>query len=118
MLPAPPPTFDILHEPPDLPDDFAMDLDDRSQVVRLHVAGELDSYTAPRLVDAVKWLRRRHAGGLVLDLHDVTFVDTVGYRAIHHASCDEDGRPDPRVVRVIGPAVAKLELVVALATGR
>ncbi len=115
MPPAHSPVFDIL---PDLPDDFDLDLDGRSHVVRLHVTGELDAYTAPRLVEAVSWLRRRHDGGLVLDLHDVTFVDTVGYRAIHRASCDDDGRPDPRVVRVIGPAVAKLELVVALATGR
>ncbi|HKE72674.1 MAG TPA: STAS domain-containing protein [Acidimicrobiales bacterium] len=92
--------------------------DDRGRCVRLHVEGDLDAYNAPQLVEAMAWLRRRHDGGIVLDLHDVRFVDMSGYRAIHRASCDSEGRPDPHVVRVIGPVVAKLELVVALATGR
>lgn len=125
MLPAPLP--DAFSLPPvacDHPAGHArpgaLDLraDDRGRCVRLHVAGDLDAYNAPRLVDAMAWLRRRHDGGIVLDLHDVRFVDMAGYRAIRRASCDGDGRADPQVVRVVGPAVAKLELVVALATDR
>jgi anti-anti-sigma factor len=99
-------------------DGLELHTDGLGPALRLHVEGELDAFSAPRLVDAMAWLRRRHDGGIVLDLHDVSFVDMAGYRAIRRVCCDGDGHPDPRIARVIGPAVAKLELVVALATGR
>lgn len=125
MLPAhlpptpPPPPLPPLHPSTrPLGDGFELQAEGGGPSVRLRIEGELDAFTAPRLVEAVGWLRRRHDGGIVLDLHDVTFVDMAGYRAIHRVCCDGAGHPDPRVVRVIGPAVAKLELVVALATGR
>ena len=82
--------------------------------VTLVLAGELDRANAARVSSAVEWIRRRHQGTIVLDLHSLTFVDLAGHRAIRRAACGPDGAPDPRVLRVVGPAVARFEHLLAL----
>jgi len=91
-----------------------LDISDRSSTIRL--AGELDVSTGDRLIDAVAWLRRRHPRrSIVIDTSRLSFVDVGGWRALCRAVCQPDGTRAPRVLHVVGPAVARLELVLSLA---
>jgi anti-sigma B factor antagonist len=51
----------------------------------LDVAGELDIATAPELRDRLTTVVERGATGIVVDLRDVTFMDSVAMAAILHA---------------------------------
>lgn len=51
----------------------------------VRVSGELDIYTAPRLREQLLWLTDQSASGaarVLLDLNDVTFIDSTGLGAI------------------------------------
>jgi anti-sigma B factor antagonist len=50
----------------------------------LDVAGELDIATAPELRDRLTTAIERGATGIVVDLRDVTFMDSVAMAAILH----------------------------------
>lgn len=94
--------------------DIDMDINDSSSIVRLR--GELDSSTGDMLSDTVTWLRRRHSQRpVVIDTSRLSFVDVAGRRALLRALCRPDGSRDPRVLHVVGAAVARLELLIALA---
>lgn len=57
----------------------------------LLLAGELDLATAPALEGAIVELCRSHTERIVLDLAEVSFIDSTGLRAIleARASCEE-----------------------------
>src|SRR5262245_60821108 len=80
----------------------------------LALAGELDMATAPRLIEAFEAVDR--FGSLVLDLADLTFIDSHGVHAIfRRASVQHDltlARPNPLVARVL--ALAEIEHVACI----
>jgi len=51
----------------------------------LTLRGELDLRTAPRLRVRVSDVLRRHAGDVVVDMCDVTFIDSTGLAALLNA---------------------------------
>lgn len=68
----------------------------------LALAGELDMATTPLLDEALERLDRRHA--VILDLSDLTFIDSHGLRALFgHATTLELilARPHPHIARVL-----------------
>jgi anti-anti-sigma factor len=90
----------------------------RRAAVELTLAGELDLVTAPRLLAAMEWLRRRYRHVIVVDTRDLEFVDLAGYRAFDACLRDPaDGERDPRVVYVVGDALAHLQSILAAITG-
>jgi hypothetical protein len=90
----------------------------RRAVVELHVSGELDIATAPRLAEAMAWLRFRScpATTILIDTSDVDFIAAAGYRALIAALVGPHGLWDPRVTLVGGPAVARLEAAISSAS--
>jgi anti-anti-sigma factor len=87
-------------------------------VIELDVSGELDMATAPRLAEAMAWLRFSGcpATTIVINTRDLDFIAGAGYRALLAALVGRDGLWDPRVVLVVGPAVARLEAAIAAAS--
>jgi anti-anti-sigma regulatory factor len=92
---------------PELGDGLEMDVTARGRAVQLRLAGDLDVASAGRFAAAMSWLRR--TGRLVIvDTRHLQFVGLAGDRALRDAAgYDELGRPDPRVVVLVGPAVAR-----------
>jgi hypothetical protein len=90
----------------------------RGAVIELSLSGELDMATAPRLGEAMAWLRSSSgpAATIVIDTSDVDFVAAAGYRALQAALVRPDGLWDPRVALVVGPALARLEAAIAAAS--
>jgi anti-anti-sigma regulatory factor len=89
----------------------------RRAAVELKLAGELDLLTAPRLLAAMEWLRRRYRHVIVIDTRDLRFVDLAGYRAFEASLHDAAGDRDPRVVYVVGDALAYLQSVLTTISG-
>jgi hypothetical protein len=91
----------------------------RSTVIELDVSGELDMATAPRLGDAMAWLRLSSspATTVVINTSGVHFIAVAGYRALLSAPVGPDGLWDPRVSIIVGPAVARLEAAISAASG-
>ena len=61
----------------------------------LPLSGAIDLETAPEVRAAVAELRERDVAGIVLDLADVTFIDSVGLSvlvSVHRRLKDEGGR--------------------------
>lgn len=62
--------------------------------VVVHVAGEVDLVTAPRLVDELTTARAQASppGPVVIDLTDVTFIASVGLSILiaHHRLCRQE----------------------------
>jgi hypothetical protein len=69
----------------------------RSTVIELDVSGELDMATAPRLGDAMAWLRLSSspATTIVINTSGVHFIAVAGYRALLSAPVGPDGLWDP-----------------------
>jgi hypothetical protein len=88
------------------------------RTVRMHVSGELDIATAPRLAEAMAWPRFRScpATTILIDTSDVDFIAAAGYRALIAALVGPDGLWDPRVTLAVGPAVARLEAAISSAS--
>lgn len=84
-------------------------------VVDLGLSGDLDMATAPRLGEAMAWLRL--SGGpattIVIDTSALGFIAAAGYRALRAALVGPDGLWDARVILIVGPAVARLEAAVS-----
>ena len=60
--------------------------DGGDNVVRLEVAGEIDMSTAPQLLDAVACTAETHdRHNIVVDLQDVSFIDSVGLNTLVRA---------------------------------
>jgi hypothetical protein len=90
----------------------------RGAVIELGLAGDLDMATAPRLGEAMAWLRfsRGPAATIVIDTSDVDFIAAAGYRALQAALVGPDGLWDPRVALIVGPAVARIEAAIVAAS--
>jgi hypothetical protein len=90
----------------------------RGALVELGLAGDLDLATAPRLGEAMAWLRcsRGRAPTIVIDTTDLDFVAAAGYHALQEVQVRRDGLWDPRVVLVVGPALARLEAAISAAS--
>jgi anti-anti-sigma factor len=83
----------------------------RGDVVELALAGDLDLATAHILREAITWLRFTQELGqtIVVDTRSLDFVAVAGYRALLAALVRPDGVPDPAVVCIVGPVVARFE---------
>lgn len=92
----------------------------RGAVIELGLAGDLDMATAPRLGEAMAWLRfsRDPAATIVIDTSNVAFIAAAGYRALQGALVGPNGLWDPRVALVVGPAVARFEAAITAASAR
>ena len=75
----------------------------------LRVVGELDVATAPQ----VRARLSAHRGPAILDLRDVTFIDSTGLRALLGATQGRGG-PESVVLRAPSPAVRRLIELAAL----
>jgi anti-sigma B factor antagonist len=84
--------------------DFEIARERRGTTVRLAVTGELDIATAPKLRELFAAERRDGAALIVLDLAEVTFMDSSGLHAVIDAH--EDGAGRLRIV--LGPAAARV----------
>ncbi len=60
---------------------FTTQIDARNGVARLALAGELDTRSAPAFLDQLTTIAGDGVGSVVLDLRDVTFVDSTGLHA-------------------------------------
>jgi hypothetical protein len=90
----------------------------RGAVTELGLAGELDVTTAPRLAEAMTWLRFNggRARTIVIDTTDLDFISVAGYRALEAVQLRPDGVWDPRVVLVVGPVLSRLEAAISAAS--
>jgi anti-sigma B factor antagonist len=101
------------------PHPFDVRLDDLGRVVVVHVQGEVDAATAPRLGEAINRLLARKRR-IVLDLRDVDFMDLHGLavmmRATRKARADGGSfaiaRPAQCVRRLVELVHAERELTV------
>lgn len=90
----------------------------RGAVIELGLAGELDMATAPRIREAMAWLRFSSDPDTAIrvDTTDIDFIAVAGYRALQAALVGPDGLWDRRVALIVGPAVARLEAAIAAAS--
>ena len=97
------------------PGTLVVSVERRGAVVALELSGELDMATAPRVGEAMAWLRAgtRPRTTIVIDTTGVDFIAAAGYRALQAALVRPDGLWDPRVLLVVGPAVARLEAAIS-----
>ena len=74
----------------------------KGEVTLLALAGELDMATTPLLSEALEGVDGK--GAVILDLADVTFVDSHGLRAIFGYAVAHElvlARPHPHIARVL-----------------
>lgn len=72
------------------------------EMVRLALAGEFDLSNASHVEDALKEIERERPPVLVLDLRELTFMDSTGLRVM--VSADARARDDSRRLAVVqGP---------------
>jgi anti-sigma B factor antagonist len=101
------------------PHPFQVNVDDRGQVVVIHVQGEVDAATAPRVGDAVNRLLVR-GRQVVLELSEVDFMDLHGLavmlRATRRARADGGSfsisSPAPCVRRLVELVHAERDLTI------
>lgn len=67
---------------------FQLTTDADDARARVTVAGELDLVSAPELEQTLRHLRLAPAGDVVLDLREVTFIDSSGLRVVLVGSRD------------------------------
>lgn len=96
---------------------LALSIQRGGAVIELGLSGDLDMATAPRLREAMAWLRfsSEPATTIVIDTTDVDFIAAAGYRALQAALVGPNGLWDPRVALIVGPAVARLEAAISAA---
>jgi anti-sigma B factor antagonist len=85
-----------------------MTVSQQADRVRVAVRGELDVATGPTLSDAVLALTRDGLAGVVIDLDEVTFVDSKGLSALLESHREATERDMTLRVVNLQPAVAKL----------
>jgi anti-sigma B factor antagonist len=71
-----------------IPNPFSVDERDEAGVKVIHVAGELDIATAPRLCARLDATRAGRRPRLLVDLTDVEFCDSTGLRALLGAASE------------------------------
>jgi anti-sigma B factor antagonist len=88
------------------PDLFSCDVGHEDGYDWVRPAGDLDLDTVHRVESALRALREKGAGNLVLDLRGLTFMDSTGLRLVirWHTAAREDGFrfsivPGPEVVQ-------------------
>jgi anti-sigma B factor antagonist len=64
---------------------FSVTVDDVNDTIRVAPRGELDMATVPRFDDVVRACEQEPASTIVVDLHDVTFLDSTGLAALLQA---------------------------------
>lgn len=64
---------------------FDVGVESRNGVARLALSGELDMLSAPRLSEWIEWAENDGAATIMLDLRDVSFIDSSGLRAFIQA---------------------------------
>jgi anti-sigma B factor antagonist len=91
-------------------------------VTVLALAGELDLATTPQLDQALEEVNGR--GTIVLDLDDLTFIDSHGLHAIFRRALTHDlivARPPPNIARVLaltkGDRILRIEDTLEAALG-
>jgi hypothetical protein len=96
---------------------LALSIQRPGAVIELGLSGDLDMATAPRLGEAMAWLRFSGdpATTIVIDTSNVDFIAAAGYRALQAALVGPNGLWDPRVAPIVGPAVARLEAAISAA---
>jgi hypothetical protein len=89
-------------------------------IIELGLAGDLDMATAPRIGEAMAWLRFSSDPGttIVIDTTRVEFIAAAGYRALEATRVGPGGLWDPHVALIVGPAVARLEAAISAASQR
>jgi hypothetical protein len=94
-----------------LPGTLDLSIQRRGAIIELSLSGDLDMATAPRLAEALAWLRasRGAAATIVIDTSDVEFIAAAGYHALQAVLVRPDGLWDPHVVLVVGPALTRFE---------
>jgi hypothetical protein len=92
-----------------------LSIDRRGAVVELGLSGELDMATAPRLAQAMAWLRSSSGAAttIVIDTRDVDFIAAAGYHALQAALVRPDGLWDPHVVVIVGPVLTRFEAAIS-----
>jgi anti-anti-sigma factor len=81
--------------------DDALDIEMRDGA--LHLVGELDVASAPRLVHVLEWVTSEGAGPLRFDLSALSFIDSVGLRELIRAQAQHGVvvvNPSPVVERL------------------
>ncbi len=100
--------------------EFTVEVAERGGRTVVSAAGELDAYTAPTLGAEVGPASNRPGGALIVDLTDVSFIDSTGLgvlvTALKHAR-EAGGSFDlvvaaPRVLKVL--ALTGLDVVIPL----
>jgi anti-sigma B factor antagonist len=82
----------------------------RDEGTVVSVSGEVDVATAPALRDCLNQVIERDSGVVVVDLLQVTFIDSTGLGVLigAHKRCADDGRQlrivvvEPRILKVFG----------------
>jgi len=64
---------------------FSVTVDDVNNTIRVAPRGELDMAAVPRFDDVVRACEQEPASTIVVDLHDVTFLDSIGLNALLQA---------------------------------
>jgi anti-anti-sigma factor len=64
---------------------FSVTVDDVDNTIRVAPRGELDMAAVPRFDDVVRACEQEPASTIVVDLHDVTFLDSIGLNALVQA---------------------------------
>jgi anti-sigma B factor antagonist len=89
-------------------DEFTITVSQRAGRAIVEVRGELDAATGPTLSDAVSALTRDGLAGVVINLDEVTFVDSKGLSALLDSHREATRRNMTLGVVNLQPAVAKL----------
>jgi anti-anti-sigma factor len=90
-----------------------LDVEHSASSTRISLKGELDIASAPRVEEEVRRVLGAGDGALLLDLRELTFMDSTGLRAIvrSHEAAERAGRrfaivrgPEPvdRVFQIVG----------------
>lgn len=87
----------------------------RGAIIELSLFGDLDMATAPRLTQAMAWLRTSSgpATTIVIDTTDLDFLAAAGYHALQAALVCPDGLWDPHVALVLGPVITRFEAAIS-----
>lgn len=87
----------------------------RGAIIELSLSGDLDMATAPRLTQAMAWLRSSSGPDttVVIDTTDVDFLAAAGYHALQAALVRPDGLWDPHVALVLGPVFTRFEAAIS-----
>jgi anti-sigma B factor antagonist len=92
---------------------FAVRVEQDGEGLAVRAVGEIDIATAPALESAMLGALESGAVSILLDLEQVSFIDSMGMRVLVWAAreCREDGKPDRlRIDCGPGPVRRVLEL--------